>query len=87
MNSQRSLFDAGPRVVLPPSGACTPAPVGSGPAGETCRTCRHYTRLDYRSGTFLKCGLMEAHWTHGAGTDIRAGWPAFRDWATLTPDS
>lgn len=54
----------------------TPAPVGSGPEGMTCRQCEFYTRVDYQAGTYLKCGLMQKQWTHGAGTDIRAKWPA-----------
>lgn len=77
---QLELFDVGPRISILAQFPCVAAPVGSGPAGETCKTCRHFTRLEYRSGTFLKCGLMEKHWTHGPATDIRAGWPACREW-------
>jgi hypothetical protein len=47
------------------------APVGTGPEGETCRNCRHYTRIEY-GRVYLKCGLMRVYWTHGPGTDIRA---------------
>ena len=49
-----------------------PARPGTGPAGETCGTCEHYTHKLIRSGRkFRKCGLTEASWTGGPGTDIR----------------
>lgn len=55
---------------------------GGGPKGETCRSCRHYCRLPSGGGRkhFLKCGLLEANWTHGPGTDIKAGSPACCLW-------
>lgn len=54
---------------------------GTGPKGETCKTCRHYTRTATRSGKeFRKCLLMRAAWTHGPGTDIKAGAPACQKW-------
>ena len=57
------------------------APPGSGPAGETCKTCASYARTRLRSGNvFLKCLLLRAHWTHGIGTDIKAGSPACSRW-------
>lgn len=52
---------------------------GSGPAGETCKTCEHLTRK-VMSGTFLKCGLMVARWTGGFGTDVLARSPACKLW-------
>jgi hypothetical protein len=55
----------------------TPYPVGSGPAGETCRTCRHLCRVN---GRYLKCKLMQRFWTGGPGTDIRAKWSACKAW-------
>lgn len=55
------------------------APPGTGPEGETCKTCAHIHRNEM-SKTYLKCGLMSAHWTGGPATDIRAGWPACRLW-------
>lgn len=75
---QRQLFDAG--EVIPHSfGAnATPAPVGSGPAGETCGSCRWLVRREYREKRYLKCGLVEE--SRGAGTDIRAKWAACRQW-------
>lgn len=54
----------------------TPYPVGSGPDGETCRTCKHLTH----SNKFIKCELMRRYWTGGPGTDIRAKWAACKAW-------
>jgi hypothetical protein len=58
----------------------TPAMVGSGPSGETCKTCSHYTRVHYHDKVWRKCGLMKPYWTHGPGTDIKASWPACMFW-------
>lgn len=44
---------------------------GTGPEGETCRTCRHLFR-NRLAKTYLKCSLMRGQWTGGQGTDIRA---------------
>ncbi len=52
---------------------------GSGPEGETCRTCRHLTRIRH-SRMYLKCELMRKHWTGGKGSDVRSGDPACREW-------
>lgn len=60
--------------------AATP---GTGPAGETCRSCLHYTHAansEGRGKKWPKCGLMRALWTHGPGTDIRARSPACEKW-------
>jgi hypothetical protein len=52
---------------------------GTGPAGETCGTCRHLYR-NRMAKTYLKCELMKAYWTGGAGSDIKARAPACRRW-------
>lgn len=52
---------------------------GSGPAGEACLTCKHLRRLRL-SKTYLKCGLMEPHWTRGEATDVLAFDPACAKW-------
>jgi DNA-binding NarL/FixJ family response regulator len=57
-----------------------PALPGTGPAGETCRTCAHYCRVNYHGKRWRKCGLLRDHWTHGPATDIRAADPACRLW-------
>lgn len=54
-------------------------PPGSGPKGETCKTCKHIARIRC-SKTYIKCRLLEAGWTHGPGTDIKAKAPACRLW-------
>lgn len=54
---------------------------GTGPEGETCKTCAHIARTATRSGkVFRKCGLNKGNWTHGPGSDIRAGAPACSKW-------
>jgi hypothetical protein len=57
--------------------AATP---GTGPAGETCKSCLHYSHNRGSEGRsrkkFPKCGLMRALWTNGPGTDIKASSPA-----------
>jgi len=67
----------------PKSGPCTPARVGSGPAGHTCGDCGHRARLQY-ANTYQKCGLMQHVWTGGAATDIRVAWAACREWIPET---
>ena len=49
---------------------------GTGPAGETCGTCRHLRRF----GRYSKCALMAHGWTHGLGTDILQKSPACSFW-------
>lgn len=53
--------------------------IGSGPTGETCKSCRHYT-IKQMGGSYRKCGLMRQHWTSGPGTDIKASDPACKKW-------
>lgn len=55
-------------------------PPGSGPAGETCKGCTHIARLRGSNRMYLKCRLLEAHWTSGPGTDILASSPACSLW-------
>lgn len=49
---------------------------GTGPANETCGTCKH------RTGTkrYSKCLLNRARWTCSRGTDILARSPACKYW-------
>ena len=56
------------------------APPGTGPEGETCKTCTHYRIVGGGSRSFPKCNLVRAGWTHGHGTDILAKAPACREW-------
>jgi hypothetical protein len=55
--------------------ACRP---GTGPKGETCKTCEHYCRSNYHNVVYRKCALVK--WTHGPGTDIKASAPACAKW-------
>lgn len=52
-------------------------PPGTGPAGKTCRDCKHYT-LNRMAKSYPKCGLNRARWTGGRGSDILAKAPACR---------
>lgn len=52
---------------------------GTGPDGETCKTCDHSYKRDGNSKSYWKCDLVQA--TSGTGTDIRISWPACHRWA------
>ena len=54
-----------------------PSPIGSGPAGETCRSCAHAYCRSFAK-TSWKCGLVKA--TGGPGSDIRLKWAACSQW-------
>ena len=56
------------------------APPGSGPQGETCKTCEHIYR-NRMSKTYLKCSLNRANWSGGRGSDIKASAPACSRWS------
>lgn len=56
-----------------------PSRPGGGPAGETCRTCKHLCRVQYAK-KYLKCGLIRHAWTSSPKTDIRAKSPACQLW-------
>ncbi len=43
---------------------------GSGPAGETCGSCRHKDGVRFAK-SYHKCALMKEHWTHGPKTDVQ----------------
>jgi hypothetical protein len=74
------LFGVEHPDVLGPRKGGYPKPPGSGPAGETCGSCEHYTRVQRGAGVYLKCGLMEPSWTRGPGTDIKKKSPACSFW-------
>lgn len=52
------------------------APIGSGPAGETCKTCLH-ARSTFAK-RYWKCDLVKA--TCSPKTDIRLKWAACSRW-------
>lgn len=60
------------------------APPGSGPVGETCRSCVHIYRRQFAK-TYIKCDLIKA--TGGPKTDIRAGSPACSRWEKRPPET
>jgi len=62
-----------------PGAKAYPAVPGSGPTGETCKTCANLARVEC-SKTYLKCRLMEKFWTGGPGTDVKARSPACEFW-------
>ena len=81
--SQRSLFpEISTFLQLQPERTAkgTAGVCGRGPDGETCGSCRHLARVAGNTRIYLKCGLMRAHWTRGAGSDIRAKWSACEYW-------
>lgn len=53
---------------------------GFGPAGETCKTCANYCRVQGGGRRWPKCLLRKPFWTHGPGSDIRAKSPSCRYW-------
>lgn len=60
------------------------APPGTGPKGETCRTCEHYCRVR-KANTYRKCGKVRDRWMGGPGTDILARSPACAYWEKAKP--
>lgn len=61
---------------IPKGHAWTP---GSGPAGETCGTCRH-RRFFKQSRAWYKCAKNESAWSHARHTDIRLRDAACKFW-------
>lgn len=58
---------------------------GTGPEGQTCKTCQFKVSSDGRSAKhFLKCELRRSTWTNGEGTDILARSPACSKWESKT---
>jgi hypothetical protein len=63
-----------------PTPAGYAAQPGTGPSGETCRTCKHLSANE-QAKTYYKCGLMSRHWTGGRKSDVLVKAPACRHWA------
>lgn len=55
---------------------------GSGPEGETCKTCRHKVYRHWGKA-YPKCGLTEAAWTNSRRTDILVNSPACEKWEPI----
>jgi hypothetical protein len=60
---------------------------GTGPAGETCKTCQFIQRHQHAK-VYIKCGhkCAPAH-TGGPATDIRARSPACKYWEPIKSDN
>lgn len=56
------------------------APPGTGPVGETCKTCAHIVARGGVAGRYLKCLRSRGKWTGGRKSDILAGSPACSGW-------
>ena len=61
-----------------------PARPGTGPKGETCKTCAHSV-CRQMANRYYKCELTRASWTAGPGSDIRLKDPACKFWETKLP--
>lgn len=60
------------------------APPGTGPTGETCKSCHHCIGMRWSAKkTFFKCLLVHKTWNHSYGTDIRLKSPACRNWTMI----
>ena len=70
------IADGKRRKTVPNGYAAAP---GTGPAGQTCKTCIHLAHRKLGK-TYLKCRLARDRWTGGAGTDIKANSPACTYW-------
>lgn len=94
MNAECDLFGEPVVGVLPaPPGTGKRKPTklrgyaaapGSGPKGETCKTCEYYCRVHGHAKAYLKCRLMKQVWTNGPGTDILARSAACARWQKAT---
>ena len=55
---------------------------GTGPEGETCRSCKFTRRISCYSKPFYKCEKNRQSWTSGRGTDILLRAAACKFWET-----
>jgi hypothetical protein len=69
----------------PPSPRGYFAAPGTGPAGETCGSCRYHAIIEH-ANRYHKCDRMRLRWTGGPGTDIRVRSPACRGWEEQDDD-
>lgn len=52
---------------------------GRGPAGETCGTCCHCVRINWRTKNYYKCAMNS--FSHSEATDIRLKTAACQFWS------
>jgi hypothetical protein len=62
-----------------------PATPGTGPIGETCKSCEFACGTGHSERTYYKCELLRKHWSRGPGTDIVLKSPACRFWEKEEP--
>lgn len=73
----------GPRKPTKPNGyAAVP---GSGPTGETCKSCEFAVGVGGHARTYYKCEKRQHLWTGGPGSDIRLRSPACSYWEREIP--
>ena len=80
-NTPMGAFKGKRKTTTPQGHAGKP---GTGPTGESCKTCEHLTRL-MMGKTYLKCALTRASWTGGQGSDVRARDAACWKWEAIKP--
>lgn len=59
---------------------------GTGPEGETCKSCDHLTQIRGYAKRFYKCRLMQRVWTNGKKTDVLVRSPACAQWTVAVQD-
>ncbi len=74
---QSSLPGIGQPIRIKGGTNAYPAMPGTGPDGETCKTCR-FSHFRGHGKRYWKCELVKT--TNGPGTDIRVGSPACHRW-------
>ena len=65
-----------------PSTSATPAPPGTGPAGEVCGSCDSFWSA---TGVATKCVLAASSWTMTPETDVGRNTPACSRWSPMSP--
>ena len=53
---------------------------GSGPAGETCKSCANACQVSGGSRAYWKCAIIKHRWSGCYATDIRLKSPACSFW-------
>lgn len=61
------------------------APPGTGPDGETCKTCKHICRIRLAKN-YYKCFLIKHLWKGSKRTDVLTRSPACNKWEPDTPE-
>lgn len=78
INQEKTFFGDKKRKPTQANGYA--AKPGTGPEGETCKTCEHNITVNGGAKNYHKCELLGNKITHGTGTDIRVRSPACQFW-------